>query len=68
MNIRAFQLGLIPADTVYKAAFETIGSAFPWRICHALFRSGCSYDKNRLSAYLSEEELAEEKVNRRIPL
>ena len=62
--IRAFQLGLIPADTVYKAAFETIGLGVSLEDLSRLVSERLlPYDKNRLSAYLSEEELVEEKVN-----
>nr|WP_308626095.1 DUF4132 domain-containing protein [uncultured Eisenbergiella sp.] len=62
--VLAFRLDLIPADTVYRAAFETIGLRAGLEDLSRLVSEHLQpYERNRLSAYLSKEELAEEKVN-----
>lgn len=60
--VKAFQMEMIPADTVYQAMFETIGLASSMESLSLLVAEHLRpFEKNRLGAYLTAAELEAER-------
>ena len=66
--VKAFQMEMIPADTVYQAMFETIGLASSMESLSLLVAEHLRpFEKNRLGAYLTAAELEAERPDPESP-
>lgn len=66
--VKAYIMGMIPEDLMYKAVFETYGLAYSFQQLGLLYQDKMTpYSRNRLAGFLTEEELQKEKVDESTP-